>query len=62
MGTFYLHGLTLCVSEGLLFDLQCIHIVGIETFVHHGLILYVSEDFLPELFQIHIVDIDVFCA
>ena len=37
--TFDLHELTLCVSEGLLSELLCIHIVDIGTFGLHGLIL-----------------------
>ena len=38
METFGLHGLILCVSEGLLSELLCIHIVGMGTFGLHGLI------------------------
>ena len=40
MGSFYLHGLILCVSEGFLSELLCIHNVNIESFDLHGLILY----------------------
>ena len=43
MGTFGLHELILCVSEGVLSELLCIHIVGIGTFGLHELILCVSE-------------------
>ena len=42
MGTFGLHGLILCVSEGYLSQLLCIHIVGMGTFDLRGLILCVS--------------------
>ena len=35
METFGLHGLILCVSEGVISELLCIHIVGIETFDLH---------------------------
>ena len=41
--SFDLHGLILCVSEGVLSELLCIHNVGMGTFDLHGLILYVSE-------------------
>ena len=37
--TFDLHGLILCVSEGFLSQLHCIHIAGMGTFDLHGLIL-----------------------
>ena len=40
--TFDLHGQILCVSEGFLSELLCVHNVGIETFDLHGLILCVS--------------------
>ena len=43
MGTSGLHGLILCVSEGVLSELLCAHIVGIGTFDLRGLILRVSE-------------------
>ena len=43
MGTFGLDGLTLCVSEGFLFELLCIYIVGMETFDVYVLTLCVSE-------------------
>ena len=46
METFDLRGLILCVSEGVLSELLCIHIVGMGTFDLHGPILCVSEDFL----------------
>ena len=48
MGTFDLHGLSLCVSEGVSFELLCIHNVGIGTFDLHVLILCASEDFLSD--------------
>ena len=51
------HGLILCVSEGLLFELLCIHIEGMETFDLHELILYVSEGVIYELLCIHTVNI-----
>ena len=41
--TYLEHALILCVSEGVLSDLLCIHIVDIGTFGLHGLILCVSE-------------------
>ena len=40
-----LHVLILCVSEDLLSELLCIHIVNIETVDPHGLILCVSEGY-----------------
>ena len=46
MGTFVLHGLILCVSEGEVSDLLGIHNVNMGTFVLHGRILYVSEGLL----------------
>ena len=46
MQTFCLHGLILYVSEGVLYELLCIHNVGMETFDLHGLILCVSEGVL----------------
>ena len=46
MGSFDLHGLILCVSEGVLSQLLCIHIVGMETFDLRALIACESEDFL----------------
>ena len=58
--TFGLHELILCVSEGLLSELLCVHIVGIGTFGPHGLILCVSESFYSELFCVHNVDIESF--
>ena len=36
--TLDLHGLILCVSEGFLSQLLCMHIVGMETFHLCGLI------------------------
>ena len=48
METFDLHGLILCVSEGFLSLLLCIHIVDIGTFDLHGQILCVSEGYLSE--------------
>ena len=44
-----LHGLIYSESEGVLFELLCIHIVDMGTFGLHGLILCVSEGFLSEL-------------
>ena len=55
MGLFDLHGLLLCVTEGFLSKLLCIHIVGIGTFDLHELILCVSEGLLFELLCDHIV-------
>ena len=43
MGTFDLHGLILCVPEGILSVLLCVHNVGMRTFGIHELILCVSE-------------------
>ena len=60
IGTFDLHGLTLCVSEVVLSVLLCIHIVDIETFYLHALILCVSEDLLSDLLCVHIVGIETF--
>ena len=60
IGTFDLHELTLCVSEGVLSKLLCIHIVGIETLNLHELIVDVFEDVLPLLLYSHIANIDVF--
>ena len=60
MGTFDLHGLILCVAQGGLTWLLCIHNVGIETFSLHGLTLCVSEGFLSELLCSHSENIDVF--
>ena len=48
METFVLHGLILCVSEGVLSVLLYIHIEGMETFDLHELILCVSEGLLFE--------------
>ena len=42
MGTFDLHGLILCASEGLLSVLLCVRNADIEAFDLHGLILCVS--------------------
>ena len=60
LGPFGLHGLTLCVSEGDVCELTCIHIVGMGTSDLHELILYVSEGFLSLLLCSHIVNIDDF--
>ena len=57
MGTFDLHALILCVSEGFLSELLCMHILGMETFGLHGLILCVSEGVIFVLFYIHIANI-----
>ena len=48
METFGLHELILCVSESVLSEMLCIHIVCMETFDLHGLIFCVSEDILSE--------------
>ena len=58
METFGLHGLILCVSEGDVCELICIHIVGKGTSGLHGLILCVSEGDVCELICIHIVSIE----
>ena len=60
MGNFDLHGLILCVSEGVLAELLCIHIVGIGTFGLYGQISYVSEDYLSDLHCVHNEDIETF--
>ena len=61
LGTFHLHALILCVSEGvLLSDLLCIQFVGKETFVLFGLILCVAEGFLSKLLCIPIVGMGAF--
>ena len=62
MGTSFLSGLILCVSEGFLFQLLYIHNVGMESFDLHGLILCVTEGFLSVLFCSHIVNTGVFLA
>ena len=59
MGTFDLHGLILCVSEGLFSVLLCIHIVGMKTFVLHGQILCVSEGVFYIVLCIHSVGIEI---
>ena len=47
--TFYLHGLILCVSEGLkVSKLLCIHNEGMGTFGLRGLFLCVFEGVLSE--------------
>ena len=48
-GTFDLHVLILCDSEGVLSELLCIHTVGRGTFDLHVLILCVSEGYVCEL-------------
>ena len=53
--TFDLHGLILCVFEGFLSLLLCVHNVGMGAFDLHGLILCVSEGVLSQLLCIHIV-------
>ena len=55
-----LHGLILCVSEGFLYELLCIHNVGMGSFDLHELILYVSEGLTSVLLRIHIVDTESF--
>ena len=49
------HALILCVSEGFLSNLICIHTVGMGTSGLHGLTLCVSEGFLVPSLCIHIV-------
>ena len=49
MGSFDLHELILCVSEGFLSELLCSHIVGRGSFDLCGQTLYVSERFLSFL-------------
>ena len=46
MGSFDPHGLILCVTEGVLSELLCIHNVGMGSFDLHARILYVSEGVL----------------
>ena len=58
--TVDLHALILCVSEGCVSELLCIHIVDIGTSDLHALILCVSEDFLSQLLCIHIVGMETF--
>ena len=48
------------MSEGVLSDLLCVHIVGIENFDLHGLTLCVSEGLLSELLCIHNVGMGTF--
>ena len=48
METFGLHGLILCVSEGVPSQMLCVHNVDIETFVLHELILCAAEDYHSE--------------
>ena len=51
--TFDLHGLILCVSEGVLSQLLYVHNVGIEFFHLHGQILCASAGFLSLLLCVH---------
>ena len=61
MGTFGFHGLILYVSEGLIFELLCVHNVGIDTsFDLHELILRVPEGVFSLLLCIHIVGMGTF--
>ena len=60
MGTLDLHGLILHVSEGVLSELLCIHIVGMGTLDLHELTADVFPDGLCFLLCIHIVNIDIF--
>ena len=60
LGAFCLHGLILCVSEGVLSGLLCAHIVDIGTFDLHGLILCVSGGVLCELICVDNVGIETF--
>ena len=48
IGTFDLYGLILYVSEGVLSELLCIHIVGMGFFDLHGQMLCESEGVLSE--------------
>ena len=51
MGSFVLHELILCASEGFLSELLGVHNEGMGTFDLHGLILSVSVGFLSELLE-----------
>ena len=53
-------GLILCVSEGFLSELLCIHNVGMGTFDIHELTLCVSEGVLSRLPCIHNVGMGTF--
>ena len=48
MGTFGLHGLISCESEGVLSEMLCIGNVYMETVGPHGLILCGSEGVLSQ--------------
>ena len=52
----------MCLNEGVLSELHCIHNVGMGTFDLHGLILCGSEGFLSVLFYIHIGNTGEFWA
>ena len=58
--SFDLHGLILCVSEGVLSELLCIHIVGMDTFDLHGLIFCGYEGHFSVLLYNHILDTHIF--
>ena len=60
METLDLHGLFLCVLEGLLSWLLYIHNVGMVTLPLHGLFLYVPEGPPFELLYIHNAGIGTF--
>ena len=60
LGTFDFYALILCVSEGVLSELLCIHIVDIGTFDLHGLIICVAEGYISELICVHNVGIETF--
>ena len=55
-----LHERILCVSEGFLWLLLCIHIVGMRTFYLHEMILCVSEGLHSVLLCIHNVGMGTF--
>ena len=58
MGTFDLHALILCVSEGYVCELICIYIVGMGTSDLHELVLCVFEGYFSELLCVRNVDIE----
>ena len=63
METFDLHDgliLCLCVFEGSLFELLCVHIEGMGTFDLHGLIFCVSSSVFSQLICVHIVSMETF--
>ena len=60
MGTFDLHGLLLCVSEGGLSELLYIHKLDIEIFYPHVWTQCVSGGYFSMLLYNHIGDTDEF--